>query len=295
PMSEQILQRTRAIALLRERIDAEVKQNAVNYSQFNELDRDLRAAEARFNGLQVKQSEIALYVEVSRKQSFERVVVEQPLVPESSDWKKRMAIVLLGSMAGLMLGIGLTGLSEYTAQTMDSKSDIRRYLGLDVLAVVPEAPPEDLDSTLLQDSPPSDNGSPPGLRLPHVFRSLASKLLVNGTSGVGGRTVLVMSATKGEGSTTVASAIAVQLAQLGRGNVLLVDATFADPQLHRRFIVSDGTRLSSVLAGTDSVEPRVGQSGTPGLTILPAGGGLENSLLILNQECVMALLQKTSL
>ena len=208
---------------------------------------------------------------------------------------RAFGLVLLGSMTGLMLGIGLTGLSEYTAQTMDSKSDIRRYLGLDVLAVVPEAPPEDLDSTLLQDSPPSDNGSPPGLRLPHVFRSLASKLLVNGTSGVGGRTVLVMSATKGEGSTTVASAIAVQLAQLGRGNVLLVDASFADPQLHRRFIVSDGTRLSSVLAGTDSVEPRVGQSGTPGLTILPAGGGLENSLLLLNQECVMAFLQKTSL
>ena len=295
PTSEQIQQRMRAIASLRHRIDEEVKQNAVNYSRFNELDRELRAAEARYNALQVKQSEIALFVQVRRKQSFERVVVEQPSVPDSSDWKKRLAIVLLGSVTGMMLGAGFAGLGEYTAQTMDSKSDIRRHFGLDVLAVVPEASPEELDSTRLAELASSENGFRSGQRLPLVFRSLVSRLLMTGHSGVGGRTVLVTSVAKGEGKTTVASALAVQLARRGCGNVLLADANFADPQLHRRFIVSNDVHFHAVLAGNSSAEPQVGQSGTPGLTVLPAGDDLEHSLLLLNQERVKALLQKTAL
>ena len=95
-------------------------------------------------------------------------------------------------------------------------------------------------------------------------------------------------------SPTVASALAVQLAQLGCGNVLLADANFADPQLHRRFIISGDTSLLSVLAGEDLAVPRAGQSGTPGLTVLPAGEGFEHSLLLLNHDSVKTLLQKTS-
>ena len=275
----------REMGQLRQRIDAEVAQIADNYSRFNELDRHLRAAESHFDDLQRKHTEIALYLQVTKKQQNEREILEPPASPDSSDWKKRLLIALVGVLVGLTLGVGLAGLGEYSDQTLGSKLAVRRHLALDVLSVIPPVGEEVLDAAFVPGTRLEVNLEPDRIRLESEFQALAARLAMrwpagDTASGSAGRSLLVTSARAGEGKTTVAAALAVQLARLGYGKVLLVDAACDDPQLERRFIVPHKVGFSTLLASGRRIEPQIGQSSTPELTVLPAGEGLDRKALL---------------
>jgi capsular exopolysaccharide synthesis family protein len=70
----------------------------------------------------------------------------------------------------------------------------------------------------------------------------------------------------------VAANLAVALAQAGK-RVVLVDANFQGPSLHRLFGVPAGPGLAEVLTGTAGPEHAVRPTAVPGLGVLPWGAG----------------------
>ncbi len=85
------------------------------------------------------------------------------------------------------------------------------------------------------------------------------------------RTIGLLGCFGGEGVTTVAAALAVELAATGRGRVLLVDAHFARPAAHRVFGLRPGPGLAEALQDGVRLPDLVQSTATPHLWVLAAG------------------------
>jgi capsular polysaccharide biosynthesis protein len=62
---------------------------------------------------------------------------EKPIKPD------RDRILLIGAFIGLVAGLGLTWFRETLDQSFHSEADLEAYLGLPILAVVPNLKEED--------------------------------------------------------------------------------------------------------------------------------------------------------
>jgi Mrp family chromosome partitioning ATPase len=105
----------------------------------------------------------------------------------------------------------------------------------------------------------------------HAVRGLALALEESNDGRVP-TSILMTSAAPSEGKSTLAMALAMELAA-GRGmRVLLVDTDMRRGHLHRSFGVDAMPGLSDLLAGTCAFEDAVRPTATPGLSCLPHGG-----------------------
>ena len=85
------------------------------------------------------------------------------------------------------------------------------------------------------------------------------------------KTMLVTSLQQQDGKTSVSTNCAITLAQLGLGEVLLVDADMRHPDLHGILGVAQSPGLSDLLVGGVGVTEAVRPTRIPGLSVIPAG------------------------
>lgn len=224
PTSETIRRLEVSIEDTRRRLSAEVSVGAGNYDRYNRLDRTLRATEARAQELERRRSEVALFTRIEPPADPGRHVIEPPILPEESDWRARAATLLLGSGLGVLLGIVLTGVREYTDTTLRSSADVRRHLGAAVLAVVPQATAA-ARRRVEAGLPGNVRSTGASAALDRAANALASRIMIAGGTGsrAHGRVILMTSAQPREGKTLVSTLLAHQLVVLGAGHVLLLD------------------------------------------------------------------------
>ncbi|MBI3796741.1 MAG: hypothetical protein HY268_07210 [Deltaproteobacteria bacterium] len=87
-------------------------------------------------GKKVEEARIAAGLDAEQLSNI--AVIEQPYISSDSDLKKRLAIVILASVVGLMLGLGVAiGLALFNS-SLRMEEDIEHYLKLPVLAVIPD-------------------------------------------------------------------------------------------------------------------------------------------------------------
>ncbi|MEM6279533.1 MAG: polysaccharide biosynthesis tyrosine autokinase [Verrucomicrobiota bacterium] len=152
-------------------------------------------------------------------------VFSEPLVPvKPVSPKKKLTLVIagvFGSMCGLALVIGL-GLLD---RTLNSRKQVESTLALSVLATIPKAfeKNHDLKDTVFVTREPSSIVS-------EGFRSLRTSLSAHSP-----RSVMVTSATPGEGKSFCAANLAVLQAGMGY-RTLLVDADFCKPRMASLFV-----------------------------------------------------------
>lgn len=84
------------------------------------------------------------------------------------------------------------------------------------------------------------------------------------------KTIMVTSATPGEGKTTTAANLAVAFAQTG-ASVCLIDADLRRPMVAKTFGVDNWSGLTSALIGQTDLDVALKQCAVPGLTLLPSG------------------------
>jgi capsular exopolysaccharide synthesis family protein len=103
------------------------------------------------------------------------------------------------------------------------------------------------------------------------------------------KTLLITSPSAGDGKSTVVSNLAIALSQAGR-KVLVLDADFRRPNQHKIFDIDESIGLSSVLAGTSTLENAIRRVNVDRVDVLPCGPLPANPSEILNSDMFKELL-----
>jgi len=193
------------------------------------------------------------------------VIVDSALPDPVPVQPKKKFNTLLGLLAGILLSVIAVFIIEALDVTAKSKSELERLLGTGCLAVVPRFD--------------NDTG---GMALAgEAFKLLALGLDYSKLRGEV-KTIVVTSASAGEGKSTLAVGLARSLSDMGK-RVLLVDSDMHKPALHERFNVPLMPGLSDVLAGkknlSEVARPIDGVQLVTGGTIPP-----DPSILLTNES-----------
>lgn len=121
------------IAEVKRKLKTAIRKSADDDTTLIELYRQLTTEEARLLDLKRKNDQIALFLAMNPTQTTNRVVVEMPLLPHRSDWKKKAVPGVLSAIAGLLLGLAIAGFRELGDHTLRDAVDVRRYLGVESL------------------------------------------------------------------------------------------------------------------------------------------------------------------
>jgi capsular exopolysaccharide synthesis family protein len=245
---------------------------------------DTERIQALARSIEVKQQTYAtLLQQYQRMQLTEAMqtnalsIMEPATTPQAPSKPRKVLNVALGSMAGLLAGVGLAFLSNRLDTRLISVEQIEQATALSTLGRIPTA--------WRRQSPVFENGN---AAQREAYRRLRTNLdaLARGSRL---KTLLVTSAEPGEGKSTIVASLARAVAQSGR-RVIVVDADLRRPVLHRLFGLSNQAGLSSVLRQESTLEKAVQLDGIPGLYVLTSGPLVHNRAELLGSQQMTALI-----
>ena len=277
------------------------------------LDKHLAAVKARFNTAQRAHA-----IEASQRAELDRLIRQdqnlrtllslqtggalftKPASGGSQIQPKPLRNVFLGLFAGLGFGLILIALAEALDTRVRTADEVSQTLGLRLLARIPaparahRAPSR---MAVMDDDPGSPAETFRQLRVAFDFANL----------DVHASTVLVTSATAGEGKSTTAANLAIAFARTGR-RVILADFDLRRPVLDQAFDVTGRPGVSDVLTGrldvsealvtisAGTIPEQAGSlEGEATFSVLPAGGRYANPSDLLESQAVSRLLEDLSM
>jgi len=111
-------------------------------SELNELMRDYGAVKASYDGLSEKLQSAKLSSRLEEQQVSQQFrIVDPPRRPTKPESPDRLRLNIIGTVAGLGLGLVLVGLLEYRDTSLRTDQDVVVALSLPVLALVPVVRP----------------------------------------------------------------------------------------------------------------------------------------------------------
>ena len=248
-----------------ERQKRQAEEIAEKTIQYNILKREVDTNKQLYEGLLQRLKEAG--VSAGLKASNIRVVD-----PAEIPGKPVRPMILLNLALGLVFGLGLGAsaafLQEYLDNTLKSPDDIERYLRAPWLGMIPSVASLDghrrlygygsrrrkLAAGVRASEIISHETSPTALQ--EAYRSLRTSILLSAAEHAP-RTLLITSASPGEGKTTTAANLAIALAQLG-SRVLVIDSDLRKPRLHRIFQLDNRqglvTHLTGLLPSADVIQ-----------------------------------------
>lgn len=226
--------------------------------------------------LQATQEALSNLEAILGLQSGDRVgrmrVLERAKIPDELAFPRLP--YMLG--AGFLLVVGLTGgaivLKEVLDQRIKGPSDIAMIPRMRLLGLIPLAGDDPgkpaAPETAFKDCP---NGA-----VAEGFRQLRPTLVKRLQQG-GHRSLLLVGAMPGSGTTTVAANLGMACAAADQ-RVLLIDANMRRPALHKVFKLGEGPGLGEVLSRKATVEQAVQQTSVENLHLLSAGAAATRTL-----------------
>jgi capsular exopolysaccharide synthesis family protein len=181
--------------------------------------------------------------------------------------RPRVTLTLaLALLAGSFLGAGIVVVSDRFCQQVQSAEEMKRILDLTVLGLIPRLSREQAAHV---DALGQISHTLPRSLMAEAFKAARTNVEVirrNRTAQV----ILVTSPMAHEGKSTVASNLAISLAQGGR-SVLLIDADLRCPTQHTVHKRERSPGLVQVLAESRGIEELVQETVVDGLKFLAAG------------------------
>ncbi len=187
-------------------------------------------------------------------------VFEPATLPQRPSAPRTSVNLILGMLAGLVGGVILAFLREALDGTLRTTQQIETVAQSPAIGEIPLAKG---NLQLLH----SSNGHRPQIE---AFRRLRVNILAPTAEEPTARTILVTSAERGAGKTTVTANLAVTISQSGR-RVIVVDCDLHKPALQTLFSVSNDKGLTTVLSGQTSVTGATQETKYPRLTVLTSG------------------------
>jgi polysaccharide biosynthesis transport protein len=272
----------------------ELNLNELKYSR---LRRSKDSTEKLFGLVLERSSESGL----SKAMPFNNVrVLDRPLKPEAPVSPNKTANLSFGLALGLLLGL-LGGLGrELLDRTIRGVEDAEQELGIALLGSLPNV----LDtrgtypyyaqhrggasSATPVSAPELVVHSHPKSAVAEAARAVRTNLMFVSPDRPY-KTLLVTSAGPSEGKTTVASCIAIAMAQAGQ-RVCLVDCDLRRPRIHTVFGASSERGLTSALVEPEKLEQTLRETELPNLHVLAAGPVPPNPADLMHSEAFAKLL-----
>jgi capsular exopolysaccharide synthesis family protein len=289
----------------REKVRAEMGQMSSELTSYHMLKTEANASAELYNTLQGRLREAGIYAGL--RSSNIRVVdlagnLRKPTGPH------RVLLVTLGAFASCLFAVSLSFLRESFRNTARTPDDVRAWVGLPSLALLPAMNRAETAETLHADSgaklapllgtstwEKSDKANlrigiaKPATVLSEAMRDLRTALVRAKSRNAPG-VILVSSSMEGEGKTTVAVNFAAALSQLG--NTCLLEADLRQPAVSRvlQFVPLGG--LTDVLKRSIPLSRAlVHFPGLENLAVLPCGTIPENPADILSSTGMIELLR----
>ena len=257
-----------------------------------ELEREVEAAQSTYTTLVKRLEEIR--VEENRNLGNARIVENAavPAVPVAPDKARNL---VLGSLLGLLLGVGTALLLDGLDTSIKSVKEAREVFGYTLLGLIPlVGKPEKVmgrDRNSEQSVPKIVVQDTSHSQISEAYRILKANLGFL-CSDKELKVVVVTSSTPQEGKSTVAANLAVAMAQSGR-RVLLVDADMRQPMQHKIWELLNQAGLSNVLVGQAELRTVIREV-MVNLSVLTAGVTPPNPMNLLESQRMAALIENFS-
>ena len=251
---------------------------------FGSLERDVQSDRQVLESLLQQAKETGLQAAIG---SSNIRIVEPAVVPAVPVRPQRLRLLALTVFGAALLSLGLVFMLEYMDTRVKSPEEVRTYLGVSCLGIVPAVEAKVLDSQ----APLVGSHSSPDFS--EALRRIRTSLL-GFSMRDGSRTIAVTSTSPQEGKTVLASNLAVVLAQAGR-KVLLIDADMRRPKVHEVFELPQQPGLSGLLVHPSSdATGLIRRGAVEGLDILTAGAAPPNPAELLALPAFPALIERLS-
>jgi succinoglycan biosynthesis transport protein ExoP len=215
-------------------------------------------------------------------------ILEVARVANDPSKPQKARVMNIALVLGLMLGGGLAFLRDWLDQTLRSAEEISAVLGMPVLGVVPSMSRK--QSVVVRGQKVNlDSNS----IVAEAYRTIRTAVFF-GAPKDDAKTLLVTSPGPSDGKTTLASNLAITMAQAGQ-KTLILDADFRKPMQHVIFETNHQDKgLTSLLAGTTTLEESIQVTKIEGLELLPCGPYVPNPSEILNSKTFARTLEQLS-
>lgn len=253
-----------------------LKQNAIATNQasvrLRELEREAEASRA------VYQAFLTRARETGEQQSIDNTnarIISNATPARDKSWPPRLLLLAVALVGGLGIGTGTGLLREYFDERVYSARMLQGLTALPVLAVVPKLAPRagrwNMLGSLRKRSRTADaqNGGTQSDIIIAAMRRLRDALFAN-EKPQRGQSLVITSATPGEGRTTVALNLALTVAA-GGSRVLLVDGDFARATLSKILDASENAGLVDLMEGRATLTSVLLTDTDTDLHVLPLG------------------------
>jgi capsular exopolysaccharide synthesis family protein len=313
---DDYLAAVRREALVREAFDQQQGQAnlvAGRAVQYNILKREVDTNKQLYEGLlqRLKEAGVSAGMNASNIR-----IVDAAVAPTNPVSPRPVLNLGLALLLGLGCGVGVAFLQEHLDNTLKTSDDIERLLRVPALALIPSRESLNYTSTGVYGladhslSLPRGNGKHAPLEkvsgkawiridgngtqhsaLSEAFRGLRTSVLLS-SAGRPPRSLTFVSAEPSEGKTTVASNLAISLAQLGK-RVLLIDGDMRRPCVHKLFDIEDHSGgLVTYLTGEKEWQHLVRPTGITDLDCLVCGPVPPNPSELLSSERMQTLIRE---
>lgn len=216
------------------------------------------------------------------------VSIAQPATEPLERSSPSLFLVPFGLFLAMGLAVGIALALELLDTSLRTSQDVIRHVNVALLGLVPDMDDEEVSiervETAVRDAPQS--------MVAEAFRRIRTSLQFSAPTERR-RSLLVSSPRPDDGKTTVACNLALAVAQSGR-RVLLVDANFHRPRIHRIFENAPAKGLSNLLVGDGSLSSYAVQTTVPLLEVLGSGPTPPNPVEILGSEACRTFLQEAT-
>ena len=251
---------------------SDIVSEGENFLPFDRAERNVSIQRDILTALRARITQTGIEVEVPRT-AVE--IIEEAEPPERPSSPLVVLNIFLSVVLGLLAGTGLAFFVEYLDVSIKTVDEVEKYLGLPVLAVIPQ-----------QSRPLTEAGQSSGQG--EAYRALRTSLALLAREGKQ-KIFTVISGGVGEGKSTTLFNLAYVCAEQG-SKVLIVDSDLRRPVQHKMVGLANRTGMVNVLTDELKIEDVVQETGVPNLWLMPSGRLRRGSLGIMNNARLRAML-----
>ncbi len=231
---------------------------------------------------EVKKKIDEVTVQKNSQDNIKAYVEQSANMPTDISFPTLPMFAIGGFMLGLMTGGGLAFLFELLNDTVRTPTDVRRYLNVPLLGLIPEYEDDDVDdlAKIMLTRPTCITSE--------FIRQTRTNLMFSGPAE-NLKTILITSCQAESGKTTMASCLAISLAQQNK-KVLLIDANFYRPAIHKLYPGGSPEGLSNYLIAQKDIADIVHKTEVDNLSVVYSGPKPPNPTGLFSNERMAELL-----